>query len=736
MKRLVVLLSLVFLLPAVAHADGCPASTCGTADSSEALPGSNLFAVRPNGPRGSLIAYDTATGARRFALPQGRLSADGRTFFSWAFAKSGTTIARYDTAHGRFVSATRVPGRAIVASVSARGDWVALNVLGGRKVTQFAILNTRRGLVTKRITLHGGYEAEALSPDGHLLFLIHWKRNGYDLRTYDFARGKLRPTTLAEPDEKMSGSAATAIASRDGHWLLTLYVKGDGGSFVHALDLRTGIAHCVDLPWRARQFAGPATAALTVSPDGRRLYLANPQLGRVAVVDLRALRMVRNVHFAPVVGEAGAPLWPTAAVAPAGRMLGFAAGHSVWLYDTAYGVVRGPSAAGPDGGALVTGLGFTSDGRRLTALRLDERRVAFDAATGRRVSTVRSPAEIFAVRAGGLGPLVGYDAGSSGPRFLLPDGRVSADGSRYFASIPRSPGSTAIESYSPATGRLLRVHHLAGRWNLGAVSASGATIAVARHARGQSTVKVLDAATGRVRNSRTLRGVYTLDAVTDAGDKLFLIQHYRQGHYAVRALSFRTGRLWTATLREKGNEEQPVMTGQAAGQLASTDGNWLLTLYLDTKKRSAFVHALNLRAAYAVCIDLPSEGHALARLRDYSLAFAPDGGVYATNGALGVLAHVDLERQSVSDTTYFSRPRASTGWAASALSRNGRMLYFASGARVWRYDTAFDVIRGPYLAPRPVVGLVFSRDGRKVFAPRVDGGVISLDAAKGMPLTA
>jgi hypothetical protein len=735
-KRLVVLLSLAFLFPVSAHADGCPASTCGTADSSEALPGSNLFAVRPNGPLGPLVAYDTATGARRYALPQGRLSADGRTFFSWAFARHGTTIARYDTAQGRFVSAARVPGRAVVSSVSARGDRVAVTVLGGRKVTRFAILDSRRGVITRRITLRGGYEAEALSPDGRLLFLIHWKRYGYDLRTYDFARGELRPTTLAEPDEKMSGSATTAIASRDGHWLLTLYVKNDGGSFVHALDLRTGIAHCVDLPWRARQLAGPGTAAMTVSPDGRRLYLANPQLGRVAVVDLRALRTVLNVRFAPIVAADGLPLWPAAVAAPAGRMLGFAAGRSVWLYDTAYGIVRGPFAAAPESGALVRGLGFTPDGARLTVLRMDDRRVAFDAATGHRINAARTPAEIFAVRSGGLGPLVGYDAASSGPRFLLPDGRASADGSRYYASIPRSPGSTAIETYSPANGRLLRVRHLAGRWNLGAVSASGATVAVARHARGHTTVEVLDAVSARVRHVRTLRGVYTLDAVTDAGDKLFLIQHYRRGHYAVRALSFRTGRLWTATLREKGETEQPVMTGQAAGQVASKDGSWLLTLYLDTKKRSAFVHALNLRAAYAVCIDLPSDGHRLGQLRDYSLTLKPDGAVYAANGALGVLAQVDLQRQSVTGTTYFAHPRAAGGWSASALSRNGRMLYFASGKRVWSYDTFFDVVRGPYVARNPVVGLAFSRDGRKVFAPRVDGGVVSLDAAKGMPLSA
>jgi len=481
------------------------------------------------------------------------------------------------------------------------------------------------------------------------------------------------------------------------------------------------------------QFVGPATAVLALSPDGRRLYAAAPAHGRVATIDLRSLRVVRNQGFAPSTAELAAGAGLTAAVTPNGRMLAFTGGPALWLYDTAYGVLRGRLSIGANG---VAGLGFAPVGGDLQVLRADGRHVVFDAASGRRViAEGRVPSDVFAVRAGGLGPLVGYDARGSSPRFLLPDGRGSADGSHYFAAVPRAPGSTSIESYSTTTGQLLRAYRVPGRWTLGAVSATGKSMAIARHAGGTTWVKILSA-DGRTLRSRALRGVYTLDAVTDAADKLFLIQHYRQGNYAVRALSFRTGRLWTATLREKGEAEEPVMTGEAAGQVGSPDGRWLLTLYLDTKKQSAFVHALNLRSAYAVCIDLPSNGHSLRQLRDYSLSLAPGGGVYAANGTLGVLARLDLRRQEVTRTTLFGGRASPGGWSASALSRNGRMLYFASGKRVWSYDTFFDVIRGPQLARTPVVGLAFSPDGRRVFAARADGGVLTLDAAKGTPLAA
>src|SRR5439155_11077358 len=78
-KRLAVLLAFAFLPTAVAHADGCPASTCGT--TSQAVPGAKLLFVRPSGQSGPLIAYDLARRVRSFALPAGTLTADTRSFF-------------------------------------------------------------------------------------------------------------------------------------------------------------------------------------------------------------------------------------------------------------------------------------------------------------------------------------------------------------------------------------------------------------------------------------------------------------------------------------------------------------------------------------------------------------------------------------------------------------------------------------------------------------------------------
>src|SRR5206468_4098925 len=76
----------------------------------------------------------------------------------------------------------------------------------------------------------------------------------------------------------------------------TLYSKPDGHSFIHALDLRTGLAHCIDLTLTGDFFALGSTA-LTLSPDQATLYLANPYLGRVMTIDLGKLEVTRVVRF-------------------------------------------------------------------------------------------------------------------------------------------------------------------------------------------------------------------------------------------------------------------------------------------------------------------------------------------------------------------------------------------------------------------------------------------------------
>ena len=164
--------------------------------------------------------------------------------------------------------------------------------------------------------------------------------------------------------------------------MLTLYWQGEGDeNFVHALDLEHGVAHCIDLPLTGEFFA-LGTSALTLSPDEKTLYVASPYLGRLTTIDLTTLEVTRVVRFRGLSPETmNLSIGPSAGVTPNGRMLAFSGGRSVWLYDTAYGIVKRPARLGSG----VKGLGFRPDGGRLLALQRRGDPVFLDPATGARL---------------------------------------------------------------------------------------------------------------------------------------------------------------------------------------------------------------------------------------------------------------------------------------------------------------------------------------------------------------
>ena len=385
MKRLFLLLAFLVVPAPAAVADGCPPVTCGM--SSSAVPGSRMLALRPNGSAGPLVAYDLVTGTKRFVLGSGLLSADGTRFFTAVQQRPDTTFARYDARTGAKRSVWSIRGRWSLGAVSASGRWLVA-VWYARKSTRLAIVDGLRGDLRASVTLHGNNQVESVSPNGSRLFLVHYLRNGYDLQQYDFASRRLLPTKLADPDEKMSGVAWGAVATRNARWLLTLYLKPDGTAFVHALDLRSGIAHCIDLPEAENDFAMHGSYTMSLSPDERTLYMANALIGVVHSVDLRRLRVARSVEFRPQVSGLEFGVGPNSAVSPNGRMVYFSSGRSVWAYDAAYRKVRGPYVVAPlnQGAQVATaGLGFTPDGRRVVAIRNDQEVVTLDAATGRKI---------------------------------------------------------------------------------------------------------------------------------------------------------------------------------------------------------------------------------------------------------------------------------------------------------------------------------------------------------------
>ena len=228
-----------------------------------------------------------------------------------------------------------------------------------------------------------------------------------------------------------------------------------------------------------------------------------------------------------------------------------------------------------------------------------------------------------------------------------------------------------------------------GRWRVAGVSPNGRFAALARQSadRSRTEITVVNTVTKSVAHRLELRGNFEVETVSRDGKRLFLVQHLPSNgppRYSVRLFDLSRDRLASKPLRGAG--EPGVMAGLAWSGIGSPDGRWLLTLYLNTGRNVAFVHALDLVRSSPLCIFLPSRG-GFGALKRYGLTLSPDGKrLYATNAAIGAVAEIDLATRKVVRTTRFPATRDLSGPAAltGTVSRNGRTLYFSPGRDLWR----------------------------------------------------
>ena len=329
--------------------------------------------------------------------------------------------------------------------------------------------------------------------------------------------------------------------------------------------------------------------------------------------------------------------------------------------------------------------------------------------------------ELLAVRDGSR--LLGLDAATGERRFALPPGTGSADGRRY-VSAATAGGRTTLTVFDPRSGARLAERTVAGAWQLGAVSADGRLLALAGDAKGELAVVEPDEPLRRI----ALDGDFAVDAIASDGRSLFLIERLGGERYAVRLYDLAADRLHEGSIRPKNEDEE--MVGVAGEQVGTRDGDWLLTLYVNTEEHEAFVHALNLRERFALCLDLPSEGAGVEALRGYSLAVPRSGAdVYAANVRLGVAARVGLrELGSVVPLTLAARSRTQSN---AAVSDDGRLLWVASGRTLQGLDTDARRPLPRRTLDRPATALAFGRDGLLYVVGA--SGVLALDAATGAP---
>ena len=383
MKRLALLLLLALVpAPSAALADGCPLPCSGQSSSP---PGSKLLYVQADGSRGLLVAYNTASRQAVFALPPGMASADGRTYFSTFSAGKTTVLKRWQVATAQQKGEWELSGRWALQGVSPTGRWAALARRAGQN-TRLLVFDARSGEPVHVMRLRGNYEVETISRDGKRLFLIeHFAGRQYNVRQYDLSRERLVANPLrAEGVKIMAGYAWSGVASPNGRWLLTLYLSTPGKlAFVHSLDLERSRPACIGLPsGRGGAFEHLKRYSLTLSPDSRTLYAANPALGVVAELDLTRSEVKRVARFEKSAPVAGAPPATLSTISRNGRTMYFSAGRDLWAYDAAYGVVRGPYETG----GKVVGVGYGAGDDRVFAVRKDGHMVAFRAANGERVA--------------------------------------------------------------------------------------------------------------------------------------------------------------------------------------------------------------------------------------------------------------------------------------------------------------------------------------------------------------
>jgi hypothetical protein len=171
--------------------------------------------------------------------------------------------------HGATLRSTVLPGRWGIQLATLGGSLTGLSPNGRvlvlsdflnptgniRDRSRFAVVDTQTLAIRSVIALRGDYSVDALSPDGHTLYLIHHLYRSdltkYQVQAYDLRTERLVPGVIADKSQKgwvMAGWPIARAATRDGTWVYTLYRRDTNYPFVHALDASHGIAVCVGIP--------------------------------------------------------------------------------------------------------------------------------------------------------------------------------------------------------------------------------------------------------------------------------------------------------------------------------------------------------------------------------------------------------------------------------------------------------------------------------------------------------
>jgi len=202
-----------------------------------------------------------------------------------------------------------------------------------------------------------------------------------------------------------------------------------------------------------------------------------------------------------------------------------------------------------------------------------------------------------------------------------PAATVSGTG-RLRLSVQADGADTLVRAVAP-TATPAAQRRLPGRWTLPRVvpggpleglSPDGRFLALeAPRAAGESRFALVRTTLDAAPTVVSLPGEHTFDAWSPDGELLYTIEHRPpagSSHYQVRVYDVRAGALRDQPVADKATLDEE-MDGRPASRAATPDGGTVATLYLPAPggghRHGPFVHLLNTRDAFALCVDMPAE---------------------------------------------------------------------------------------------------------------------------------
>ena len=245
---------------------GVVAASAGMAAAAGPTPGfAEAGVVSPNG----LVRYVAAPRAGKTFVKAVRVS-DGK-LLRWTNLRGtyGVPLVAYDGTAG---------------GVTRDGRRLLLETAGTSTRTRFAVLSTLNLKVQQAFALPGLWAYDALSPDGKTVFLTQVTATDplrYLVRAYDLSARRLVAGAIVDKQEPeaMTGYPVSRVESPDGVWAYTLYTRPGAQPFIHALNTRDRVAHCIDLVWKG-SLDDISSARLTLSQDGKLLVVRSRIDGR------------------------------------------------------------------------------------------------------------------------------------------------------------------------------------------------------------------------------------------------------------------------------------------------------------------------------------------------------------------------------------------------------------------------------------------------------------------------